>query len=120
MEDYMKVVNKIFTLSLSAILGLSFCSASAFAGETYNNNNSKISVKPVAEKKQSPYKLRRSPNIDFCHSIGVLEALRASSRSVPLLHEDEEIFKNLEEEEAKPIDIVSFILELNSESRLMI
>lgn len=117
----MKVVNKIFTLSLSAILGLSFCSASAFAGETYNNNNSKISVKPVAEKKQSPYKLRRSPNIDFCHSIGVLEALRASSRSVPLfLHEDEEIFKNLEEEEARPIDIVSFILELNSESRLMI
>ena len=119
MEDYMKVVNKIFTLSLSAILGLSFCSASAFAGETYNNN-SKISVKPVAEKKQSPYKLRRSPNIDFCHSIGVLEALRASSRSVPLLHEDEEIFKNLEEEEARPIDIVSLILDLNSESRLMI
>ena len=39
---------------------------------------------------------------------------------MPLLHEDEEIFKNLEEEEARPIDIVSLILELNSESRLMI
>ena len=113
----MKIVKKIFALSLSSILGLSFCAGTAFASKV-PGNSSKISVKNAVEKPRTCYKLRRSPGMDFYCGIGKLDAIRESSKSVPLSFEDEDL-KDLEEEEPRSVDIISLILSLNSSSRFI-
>ena len=107
----MKIVKKIFVLSASAILGLSFCAGNAFAGGI-PKKGSKISVTHVSTEVHTCGKLRRTYKMDPYYNTKFSDAIRKSSKSVPLKFEDE-ILKNLEEEEAKPVDIVSLILSLN-------
>ncbi len=114
----MKIVKKIFVLSTSAILGLSFCAGTAFAGRI-PQTGSKISVKKVSNKAYPYHKLRRTSEMDFYYGIKNLDAIRESSKSVPLRYENE-MFRNLEEEEAKRVDIVSLILGLNSCERSIV
>ena len=118
MEDYMKIVKKIFALSTSAILGLSFCAGTVFAGGV-SKNSSKISVKPAVNKAYPYHKLRRTSEMNSYYGMVSLDAIRKSAKSVPLKYEDE-ILKNLEEEEAESADIVSIILGLNFSERLIV
>lgn len=114
----MKIVKKIFVLSTSAILGLSFCAGAAFASGI-SKKGSKISVTHLPTKVFSYGKLRRTYKMDLYHNVKISDAIRKNSKSVPLKFEDD-ILKDLEEEEAKPVDIVSLILNLNSYDKSMI
>ena len=65
MEGYMKIIKKIFTLSLSAILGLSFCSAPAFASKTFSHDSEIVVAKPTPVRPRPCGRLLRSPGMYF-------------------------------------------------------
>lgn len=69
MEDHMKIVKKIFILSTSAILGLSFCAVPAFASKVPTDESKVVvkptPVKPIPIKLKPCWPLRRSPRVQF-------------------------------------------------------
>ena len=62
----MKIVKKIFALSTSAILGLSFCAETAFASTTPKGDYEIVIVKPIPVRPRPEGNgLRRSPKVRF-------------------------------------------------------
>ena len=114
----MKIDKKIFVLSTSAILGVSFCTGTAFASGI-SKKGSKISVKHTVSKPYPYNKLRRTSEMNAHYGIGISDAIRKSSKSVPLKFEDD-VFKNLKEEEARPVDMFLLMFDLNYYEKLMI
>lgn len=90
----MKIVKKIFTLSTSAILGLSFCAGTAFASRV-STDDSKI-VKPTPINTRPYGQLRRSPRMDFLNQetrisddFSIEDFIRSNSASrSPLIYND--------------------------------
>ena len=91
----MKIVKKIFALSTSAILGLSFCAGPVFASRV-PKDNSKIIVKSAFVEPRSNGRLRRSPVVNFFNTelklddnFGTENFVRNNSDSrSPLIYED--------------------------------
>ena len=113
----MKIIKKVFTWSLSAILGLSFCAGSVFAG-TFHQENS--AFKPVFIKPSVPGELRRSPVVDLFNfktkiddSFKIEDFVRNSLNSAPPFFEDDF-------EEARPFNLYLFLKKNMDESRAMI
>lgn len=115
-EGYMKIIKKVFTLSLSAILGLSFCVGTVFAGTSYPENSvfKPISLKPATGK------LRRSPALDLSNfrmridnSFNIEDFVRNSLNSAPPFFEDDF-------EEARPFNLYLFVRENMDKNRAMI
>ena len=113
----MKIVKKVFALSTSVVLGLSFCAGTAFASRI-SKQDPKIPVNHEPVKAYTYHKLRRTSEMDY-YGIRALDAIRENSRSVPVSFEDK-MLQGLEDEEIKPIDFVSLVLKLNSNGRAMV
>lgn len=112
----MKIIKKVFTLSLSAILGLSICAGTAFAGTSYPENSvfNPISLKPALGK------LRKSPVVDLFNfktkiddSFKIEDFVRNSLNSAPPFFEDDF-------EEARPLNLYLFLRKNMGESRAMV
>lgn len=91
----MKIVKKIFILSTSAVLGLSFCAGTAFASKV-STDDSKI-VEKTSISARSNGKLRRSPTINFSHrreiklenNLSIEDFVRSNSNSrSPFIYDD--------------------------------
>lgn len=109
----MKIIKKVFTLSLSAILGLSFCAGTVFAGTSHQEN---AAFKPVSSK-PAPGKLRRSPVVNLRmrndDSFKIEDFVRNSLNSAPPFFDDDF-------EEARPFNLYLFARENMDKSRAMI
>jgi len=90
----MKIVKKIFILSTSAVLGLSFCAGTAFASKV-STDDSKI-VEKTSISARSNGKLRRSPTMNFSHrgirlenNLSIDDFVRSNSNSrSPFVYDD--------------------------------
>ncbi len=112
----MKIIKKVFTLSLSAILGLSFCAGTVFAGTVHQENSA---FKPVSSKPELG-KLRRSPAFDLYNfrtriddSFKIEDFVRNSLNSAPPFFEDDF-------EEVIPLNLYLFLKKNMDESRAMV
>ena len=116
----MKIAKKIFALSTSAILGLSFCAGTVFAGAPITRDSQCYLIGPRLGL------LRRSPSMRFffrdgriigvkvddpCHIDMNLVEAGEELEFTPL--EDEELHQILGEEEPKPFDLCLSIVESN-------
>ena len=101
MEDHMKIVKKIFAVSSSAILGLSFCSGTAFASKTFTDNSKIIVERPIPIRPKPGRGLRRSPGAYFTKD-GKMVSINGSKLDIrSLTYSDYEKFEGL--------DIYSFL-----------
>ena len=99
-EDHMKIVKKIFAVSSSAVLGLSFCAGTAFASKTFTDNCEIIIEKPVPIRPKPGRGLRRSPGAYFTED-GKMVSINGSKLDISLLissliYSDYEKFEGLD------------------------
>ena len=114
----MKIAKKIFALSTSAILGLSFCTGTVFANTPVTRGGQRYLIGPRSGL------LRRSPSMRFFFRDGMMVGIKVedpfhmdmnlveAGEELEFTHlEDEELHQILGEEEPKLFDLCLSVME---------
>lgn len=91
----MKIVKKIFALSISAMMGVSFCAGTAFASTTPKGNYEIAVVRPTPVKARPSSGLRRSPGAYFMKN-GKIRIYGSIYDAASLTYGDSEEIKGLD------------------------
>ena len=95
----MKIVKKIFALSISAMLGVSFCAGTAFASTTPKENYEIAIVRPTPVRPRPNGRLLRSPRAYFMKN-GKIRIYGSTYDAASLTYDNNE--------EVKGFDIYSY------------